>query len=421
MMSPLGIAAIGCGHRTRTYAQLAAENRRKYEVTAAADPVPERVDMVRLASGNPEFQSFQNADAILDVPKLADVMIIGTQDRQHHDHAISAMRKGYDLLLEKPIATSLPDILEIQFEAERLERRVLVCHVLRYTPFYKKIKEIVSGGLIGDVICVNATEGVGSWHHAHSYVRGHWAVAAKSSPMILAKSCHDLDIMRWIIDKPCRSVSSEGALNYFRKKHMPEGAPFRCMDGCPVEDKCHYHAKHYSGLQRNWLEHICDLDLNTTPEDRVLQWVHESPWGRCVYQCDNDVVDHQSVMLDFEGGVTGTFTMTAFEEGRHLELFGTKARLRAGGYIQEGFQSDILVRFHDGRQDQFFDCKPLQGGYEGHGGGDVGLIDALYEEMTQPSPSQMTSSLEVSVESHRIALAAETARQEKRCVSIDTV
>ena len=415
-LKPLTLAAIGCGARTRTYIGLAGRQPGRYLPVAAADPRPERLKQTAQLSNNPAFRTFKDADAILAEGKLADVMIIGTQDAWHRKHAIAAMETGYDLLLEKPIATTLEDTLTVEATARRLGRRVLVCHVLRYTPLYRQIKTILESGALGEIVSINATEGVGAFHQAHSFVRGHWAVTRQSSPMILAKSCHDLDILRWLAGQPCEQVSSAGGLTHFRAANAPEGAPERCLDGCPVEDSCPYYARHYVGKEKFWLEHICDLPKKASDEER-LAWIHSSPWGRCVYRCDNDAVDHQVVQLQFAGGLTASFTMTAFESGRHIEIYGTKGKLRAGPYIREGYgEGDIVVRYLDGREDDVYDSQPEEGGYASHGGGDAGIMHALYDEMQKGDPAEMTSSLEVSVESHRIAFAAEEARKRRQVV-----
>ncbi len=407
-MKPLTLAGLGCGGRTRTYIELAARQPHRYKTVAAADLLPERLATTARLSGNPDFRKFNSAEALLAQPKLADVMIIGTQDALHREHSIAAMEAGYDLLLEKPIANNLEDTLAVEAAARRLNRRVLVCHVLRYTPFYRRIKEIVRSGALGDIVSLNAIEGVDAWHQAHSYVRGHWAVTEKSSPMILAKSCHDLDIIRWIIDRPCAAVSSFGALNHFTLENAPEGAPERCMDGCPVGNTCNYNAERYLTDQSQWLPYVCDLDPATTSAEERAEWIHRSPWGRCVYRCDNTAVDHQTVNLEFEGKLTATFTMTAFTSGRTIEIYGTKARLY--GKLQT--KPEIYVQPQDRRQPGY-SVDPddgREGGYAGHGGGDNGLIDALHNEMAKEDPAAMTSSLTASVESHRMAFAAETSR-----------
>ena len=408
MKAPLGLVGIGCGGRTRTYCELAAAMPDRYRVIAAADPNPARVEMVRKIAKNPDFRSFPTDDELLAAGKLGDVCIIGTQDSYHVEPAMKAMEAGYDLLLEKPIADDPVEILHLLRAAERLRRKVLVCHVLRYSPFYVKVKQIVDSGILGRIITIDAREGVGPWHQAHSYVRGHWSVTGRATPMLIAKSCHDMDIISWMARKPCTRVSSFGGLTHFTPENRPAGAPDRCVDGCPVADTCIYNAALYASRHRDWLQWVMDGGLHASSQD-VLEWLRTSPWGRCVYACDNDAVDHQVVAMEFAGGCTGTFTMTAFDSGRDIVICGTEGRLRGGDNVKTLCGSDIVVNLHAGdtiRHEVSTDA----GGYEGHGGGDPGLVDALDVEMAKPA-DEMRSGLPASVESHFIGYAAEESRR----------
>jgi len=417
LMKKLRLAGIGCGGRTRTYLGLAAKDSHRFEVVAAADPNPQRLEMVRALSLNPLFRGFADDKALLAEDRLADILVIGTQDSYHVEPCLAAMEKGYDILLEKPISPEPEEVLRLQESARRLGRRVMVCHVLRYTPFYEKVKELVAGGRIGDVAAIHATEGVGAWHQAHSYVRGHWAVREKSSPMILAKSCHDLDIISWLADRPCRAVASHGHLGHFNAAHRPEGAPARCTDGCPAADHCPYNALRYLREHKPWLQWVMDGAMEAT-DAQITGWLRNSPWGRCVYACDNNVVDRQVLALEFEGDITATFTMTAFDIGRNLEIMGTRGVLRGGDFVRRTLGCDIVLSGPDGNGEERILLPELKGGYEGHGGGDAGLVAQLHHEMAVAAPEQMKSSLCRSVESHLIAFAAEKSRITGSVVSL---
>lgn len=412
---PLTLAAIGCGGRTQTYLGLAAKQPQRYTVVAAADPDEIRVKAVAAASGNPHFRCFRDDQEILAQPQFADVMLIGTQDAQHAEHAIAAMERGYHLLLEKPIAPNPQDVERIRATAARLGRRVVVCHVLRYTPFYRKLKQLLHEELIGQLVSLNAVEGVGAFHQAHSYVRGHWANTRTSSPMILAKCCHDLDIIRWMVHAPCRSIASFGSNTWFHSGNKPEGAPARCTDGCPVEQDCLYNAKRYLGDQAVWMSYVMSGWAEATPGERE-SWLRKSPWSRCVYQCDNDTVDHQTLNMFFVNAVTATFTMTAFDGGRNIQLYGTKGRLMGGDFLHRITGNWFIFEPNEGPR-QTFDIEIPKGGYDGHLGGDSGLMAALYDEMTGPVEA-MTSPLDVSVESHRMAFAAEESRLAGKTVNL---
>jgi predicted dehydrogenase len=325
---------------------------------------------------------------------------------------------GYDVLLEKPVSPRPEEVVMLAGEAERLGRRVMVCHVLRYTPFYEKVKELVDAGRIGTPAAFHLSEGVGPWHQAHSYVRGHWSERANASPMILAKSCHDLDILSWLADRPCTSVASFGGLSFFTPEHRPEGAPDRCTDGCPVGDACPYNALHYLDRHRRWLGYVMDGADTATDQD-IRSWLHTSPWGRCVYTCGNDVVDRQVLALEFEDHITATFTMTAFDTGRNLTILGTGGVLRGGESLRRDRGCDILIEPHHGEPPEEIRLMEPEGGYDGHMGGDGGLVSQLYHEMRTAAPDNMKSSLARSVESHLMAFAADRSRLERRIVTVE--
>lgn len=414
---PLRLAAIGCGGRSQTYLRLAATFPELYQVVAAADPNAVRVSKVQADSLNPDFRGFRDDQEILSVPRLADVMIIGTQDAYHVEPCLRAMQQGYDVLLEKPISPRPEEIRMLTREAAALGRRVMVCHVLRYTPFYETVKALISSGRIGEVVAVHLSEGVGPWHQAHSFVRGHWRNREQSSPMILAKSCHDLDMLSWLVNEPCLSVASFGGRHLFRSERRPDGAPEQCTQGCPLGESCAYNALHYVGKHRNWLGHVMD-GAETASEKDIVQWLQISPWGRCVYACDNDAVDRQVLALEFAQGIQATFTMTAFDTGRNLEILGTEGMIRGGDFLRRSQDLDLLTEPHHGGEVERLRIPEPDGGYTGHMGGDLGLISQLDAEMRSVPVSEMKSSLRRSEESHLIAFAADRARREKRVVSL---
>lgn len=415
--APLTLAAVGCGSRVQVYSALAAAMPDRYRVVAAADPIPDRLERVRQLSQNPGLRTFADDRELFAAGKLADVLMIGTQDPHHVGPCIAAMELGYDVLLEKPIATNFREVQRLETAANRLGRRVLICHVLRYTTFYSKIKDLIVGGALGDLIAVNATEGVGLFHQAHSFVRGHWAVTERCSPMIISKSCHDLDILSWLVDAPCEAVASFGSTSYFNTAHAPAGAPARCTDGCPAAAACPYDAHRYLTDQRGWLHWVYDRDAVAT-DDEIKAWLATSKWGRCVYHCDNTAVDRQTVNLHFANRVTATFTMTAFSEGRELEIRGTRAILQAGESIRRLTGHDIAITDHATKQVTWHDVPVLEGEFAGHWGGDRGLMDLLDQELRRPNPADMRSSLQRSVESHAIGFAAEESRVTGRTIDL---
>ena len=256
---------------------------------------------------------------MLAQPRLADVMVVATMERQHVGHAIPALRKGYHILMEKPISPDLDQCREILKGEKECPGRVIVCHVLRYTAFYNQLKELISGGRIGDVVSVCANENVGYWHQAHSFVRGNWRNSRESTSMILQKPCHDMDILTWLLGKRCKAVSSFGGTQLFKAERAPEGAALRCLDGCKAKENCPFDAeKIYITSPKtgrvhgdSWITSVLSVENTVESTYKALR---EGPYGRCVYHCDNDVVDHQQTNLLMEDGSTVSFTMCAFTE-----------------------------------------------------------------------------------------------------------
>lgn len=412
MSSKLTLAVCGCGSRSRTYSNIAMSLDGQFEIVAGADPIASRVEAVRKTSNNPNFRSFTSAEELLDQPNLADVMIIGTQDQYHFSPAKKALELGYDLLLEKPAAQNISEVKELAKIAKKHNRKIVLCFVLRYTDFYSKVKEIVDSGKLGEIISIRAHEGVEPFHQAHSFVRGHWAKSADSTPMIIAKCSHDTDIISWLMQSPCKSVSSMGGISHFSNEHAPEGATERCTDGCPHAETCIYSSLRYTTDRERWLGMVYPDPTKERETQEILDWLSVSPWGRCVYKCDNDVVDHQQVIMEFENGASASLSMTAFDAGRTLEIYGTKASLRGGDAIKQQFETDIVIRDHnDGELEKITLPEPEESEYSGHGGGDYGLISAL-NGIINGEEGTSSSLIETSIDGHLIGFSAEESRRQ---------
>ena len=409
--SPLTIAAVGCGSRSRTYTTIAATMPDRYKIVAGADPISHRVDYIREISNNPDFRSFDSAEALLAEDQLADVLIIGTQDNYHYEPAKAALKKGYHLLLEKPACQTLEESKEIEKLAAEYNRKVILCFVLRYTPIYRTVKQIVDSGKLGDIISLRASEGVGAWHQVHSYVRGHWAKSGNSTPMIIAKCSHDLDIIAWIMGQRCRRVSSFGSLSHFKASNNPEGHPENCFDFTEEQQQnCPYNTQKYLDEDhQNWLKMVYPDPDGLDDKEKVTEWLKQSPWARNAYLCDNDVVDHQIVNMEYENGATAALTMTAFDYSRSIEIYGTKASLRAGDANKIHFNKDTaVIRHHiSGEIEEIQIEDENTSGYQGHGGGDYGVVDALYDMITTDDEAGTISN---TIESHLIGFAAEKSR-----------
>ena len=404
----LTVAIAGCGSRGQdTYSKILLKMPEKVRIVAAADIDPEKLAGMRALCGITQEQCYDSAEEMLQHPRLADLMLICTPDNCHYPHAKAALEKGYDLLLEKPIAPFAAQCTELAEIAQERGRNVAVCHVLRYTPFYQKIKQIIDSGLLGKVVTVQGVERVAYWHQAHSFVRGNWHNEAASAPMILAKCCHDMDILLWLTGKKCKRVSSFGNLYHFRADQAPEGAAERCLD-CPVEN-CPYNAvKFYlDRLERSgddWPQNVVAFEPT---KEKILAALREGDYGRCVYHCDNDVVDHQIVNMEMEDGSTASYTMTAFTAtgGRTLRVMGTHGELYAD------MEANTIRLMPYGQAEELIDVRTLAKDFSGHGGGDARLV-AEYIDFLQGAPMSATlTSLSRSVESHLVALAAEDSRK----------
>ena len=404
-MPPLAIAVLGCGSRGRTYARIAASMPDQFTITAAADVVASRAACI--GSLAPDCRQFDDPGAFFAAGRLADVLIVATQDADHFQHASAALRLGYDLLLEKPAARTLSECEELDALARSLGRRIALGFVLRYTPFYSAVKAFVDSGKLGRVMTMRLSEGVDAFHQAHSYVRGHWGNTSKSSPMIVAKCSHDTDLICWLTGSGPRSISSYGKLDWFKEENAPEGAPARCTDGCPAAANCLYDAHRYLTENRKWLRMVMDGYENATDE-RILDFLRTSPWGRCVYRCDNDAVDHQILSTELQNGITATLTMTAFDCNRTIEVHGTLGSLRGGEPWQDAGAPELWFRDHRTGTIEAVTVKEASAeGYAGHGGGDFGLANAL--DTLMRGPSAIAPGLD-GLAGHRLAYLAEKSR-----------
>jgi len=414
-MKPIQTALIGAGGRgIGTFGGFALRNPNEIQFIAVAEPDPGRRTHFARLHNIPAERQFSSWEDILDRPKLCEALIIATMDRLHHAPTIKALDSGYDILLEKPMSNVPLECQQMAQKAQANHRLLMICHVLRYTPFFASIKQILDAGLIGEVVSVQHNENVGYYHQAHSFTRGNWRNSQLSSPMILAKCCHDMDILAWLIGKRCQKISSFGGLHLFKPENAPAGAPARCTDGCPVERQCPYSAiRIYIDEHTDWSDFIRPV-MNPAEESK-WEALREGPYGRCVYHCDNDVVDHQVVNMEFEGGITVAFTMCGFtaDISRSLKIMGTTGELRA--HMEN---NEIEVRDFVTLNRQVIHTAT---GF-GHGGGDDGLLHTFARMVRSTDPTERLQSLtsaSASLQSHLMAFAAEQSRLEKRVVDLN--
>ena len=417
MKKKLSVIIIGAGDRGRAYSTAMKKMEDKFQVVAVADPRPACRDFLREMFSIPRDRCFESWEPLLALGKIADVAVIATMDQLHFAPTLAATKLGYDILLEKPVAPTPEECEQMARYSEQMGNRILVCHVLRYTPFFCKIRELLESGMIGSVISVDHKECVGHIHQSHSFVRGNWGNSGRASCMLLQKSCHDMDILQWLLDKPCVKIQSFGALTYFNEHNAPEDAPERCIDGCPHADTCQFNAvKLYLDDKKNtWFRNACTGMVDPSDEC-VEQALRHTQYGKCVFRCDNDVVDHQTVNMLFEDDITVTFSMCAFNQGgRYIHIMGTRGELFGSLNSKEG---PIRVRLFGETEDRLIPVTGKDGLLSGHGGGDEGIVEALYEYLNGTYRGFSVSDIRTSVDNHHLVFAAEQSRKNNHVVDI---
>ena len=401
-MKPVEVVVLGAGGRGYdAYGRWILAHPERIRVVAVAEPNPARRERFAEAHSLPPERVFPDHEALFAEGQLAQGLINTTMDGQHVETTLGALATGYDVLLEKPMATTPHECVQLVRAAERAGRMLQICHVMRYSPFYTTLYQALHSGAVGEIMVVDHRENVAFWHQAHSFVRGNWGNSTRAAPMILAKSCHDMDILYWLLDRRVQTLSSFGALTHFRAESAPPGAPERCTDGCPHWETCPYYAPRlYLRDTSGWP--VSAISIDSSYEARI-QALQNGPYGRCVYHCDNDVVDHMTINMLFEGELTVTFTMHAFshENCRTMRYDGTQASLRGHG----GRGELTLYEFRSGEIRPI----PITEAAGGHGGGDDGLMDAFVRALHGEQDSLRTSARDA-LESHLMAFAAEESR-----------
>lgn len=401
-------AVIGAGNRgMEDLGSYALSKPHEIKFVAVAEPIEERRRKFAEMYGIPQEMCFGTWEELLDQPKICDALLICTLDRGHFEPTMKALEVGYDILLEKPMSPDPLEAITMAKEAKKRDRILTVCHGMRYSNYFSTVKNLLGQGAIGKIMTIQWNENVGYWHQAHSFVRGNWRNSVLTSPMLLQKCCHDMDMLYWLIGSECEKVSSFGALSHFRKENAPEGATKRCMDGCLVESECPYSAvKLYLNERDAWPQNVVSLD--NTLEAR-MKAIKEGPYGRCVYHCDNDVVDHQVVSMEFENKVTVAFTMTAFtrEVSRTFHIMGTEGELSGNSKTNE-----IEIRNFSGKT-EIIHPPQVQGS---HGGADFIMMQNFIKQVEGRHSTEGRTSAMESAHSHMIVFAAEESRTRNQTI-----
>ena len=418
---PIRAVIVGGGHRSDIYAELALKKPEKLRIVGLVDPSPRRTEYLKEKYAIPEENCFSSVEALCKREKLGELVINGTMDQLHVPTAIPTLEKGYDLLLEKPLAISREEMDTLCETAKKNERYVHLCHVLRYTDFYSTVKRLILDGEIGRPISLSMSEHVAYAHMGVSFVRGKWrSKSACFAPMLLAKSCHDLDLMTWLM-QPYRpvAVSSFGSNLQFTKEQKPIGATHRCYDGCPHIDTCPYSAKSNYAEHDFWSVYAFEATEGQalTYEEREKSLKGDNPFGICAWDFDREGnVDHQTVNVSFEGGATATFSMVggATRAQRSLHLVGT-----LGEIIGVFEDNRITLRKISPHNEKWFEEKEIQtlsSSCGAHAGGDMALIESFIDILGGKEPDYRACDLDSAADAYRVAFAAEVAKNEGRTV-----
>lgn len=400
---PVTAITCGAGNRGNVYGNFAAEYPDMLDIVGVAEPIAIRNERYATKHNIKAENRFQTWEDVFKKPKFADAIIITTPDNLHYGPCMKALEMGYDVLLEKPISPSEKECRDILALAKKTGRIVAVCHVLRYAPYFVRLKELMHNGSIGNIISIQHLEPIEHIHMSHSYVRGNWHNSKQTTPIILAKSCHDLDILRWMVDKPVQNIHAFGSLDWFTSKNAPEGSTARCMDGCAVESTCPYSAMkiYYHERKRTY---VFDLPEDRSKQgDYILEQLRTTNYGRCVYKMENDQPDHYVSNILFDNNITASFSMEAFTsyEGRRTRVMGSM------GDIVGDMSEFRITDFRTGEVRTWSQKSDM------HGGGDWRLVANWVDAVSKKDASLLTSTIDASIESHLMGFAAEKSRMNK--------
>jgi hypothetical protein len=409
MAKPVTAIVIGAGNRGNVYGNFALQYPGQLDIVGVAEPIPVRNETHAFRHGIQQENRFSTWEHVFERKKFADAVIISTPDNLHYGPCMAALKAGYDVLLEKPISPSEKECRNILSLAKQTGRIVAVCHVLRYAPYFVKLRDLIQTGSIGDVVSIQHLEPIHHIHMSHSYVRGNWHNSKETTPIILAKSCHDLDIIKWMLGKSSRRIQAFGELNWFRKENQPAGSTLRCTDGCAIEPTCPYSALRIYYRNRTWLHHF-DLPKEKEKQDEaIMNYLKTTNYGRCVYRMDNDQPDHYIVNMLFENNITASFSMEALTsyEGRRTRVMGSM------GDITGDMRSFTLTDFRTGAKTSW------EQNNDSHGGGDWRLVADWVKAVSLQNSSLLTSTIDESIESHIMGFAAEKSRAENKVINIE--
>ena len=423
--SDVTAVVVGCGDRGTTYCTAAYDAGLPFKVVAAVDPDENRLRLMREKYGVLPEMCFKDMKDILAKGRIANCVINGTMDQLHVPTSLPFLEQGYNMLLEKPVINNAKDLFKIRDTARKHGCKLMVCHVLRYSPFYRKAKELIDAGEIGEIMHMETSERVGVAHASVSYIRGKWNNESEcGSSFLLAKCCHDIDLLCWFNNKT-RPVTADsfGGRDFIVPEKAPKGAGTRCLVDCPaaVRESCKFYAKPLYLDHNVWQAYTWQCTgknyWDVTPQEREESLKTYNPHGLCAYKVKSDLIDHQTLTLQFNNGSTATHTLlSAAARGSERRLFisGTKGEI-------EGFAGDgkfVLSKFNPatiGHTETVFDFNATDGtAMGGHYGGDAALIRDFIDLMNGAIPSVSCTSIEDSINGHLCVYAADAAMKKGR-------
>ncbi|SHO48392.1 Gfo/Idh/MocA family protein [Anaerocolumna xylanovorans] len=411
----MNIALVGAGQRGMIYSEY-VYNTKKADIVAVVEPEDNRRAAAAEKFGIPSGMQFKKIEDFYQKGRIADAVIIASMDQDHYEQVMSALELGYDILLEKPISPNPKECLKIQDKANQKGCKVIVCHVLRYTNFFAAIKEVIDSGELGKVITIQHNENVGNYHIAHSFVRGNWRRSDLSSSLIMQKSCHDMDILAWMVGSEAKKITSFGSLKYFKEENAPEGSSDRCLT-CKAAKNCRFDArKVYLPVIGSWPAVVLTQDQT---EEGINKALAEGPYGRCVYRCDNDVCDNQVALIEFKNNATVSFNLSGFTNkiSRTIKVMCENGEIRGDDSLNQIEVTKFASNAIDAFEQRIIHTGLTQGG---HGGGDVALMEDFIYQLSADS-NNSRSSITQSVESHIMAYAAEQSRITGEIIDVDVL
>ena len=427
-MEKIRTILVGCGDRACVYAEEGVKSLGLMEITAAVDPDPVRLQYVQERFGTPATMCFRNQDELLAQGKIADCVINGTMDQLHMQTAIPFLKQGYHMLLEKPIVNNRADLIELYRVSREHGCKLMTCHVLRYAPFYRKIKELILAGELGTIVNIRTDERVGAFHSSVSFVRGKWNMEAEcGSSLLLAKCCHDIDLVCWLNEgNPPEEVYSQGGRNFILPEKAPEGAGTRCLVDCPEEVRkdCIYDVQsmYLDNCLLPWYPWQCTGKnwQDVTEEEKVESLKTYNPHGRCFYKSGGDLVDHQNVAVRFANGSTAIHSMLlgCMKAGRSIFISGTRGEIE--GDVEDGC---FALRKYDKAtatyREEIFRFDDTAGETGGHFGGDRGLVADFCHILSGGQPSISYTSIENSITGHLLVYTADESRKTGRPIKME--